>query len=996
MKGFQRVKNLINKKQSNINNTFSIFNKINYNFFSTKQNSYVIKNGIVVNADEKFHGDVYIKNGKILSVIRKENNNFNNNIHKNEVFKEINANGNYIIPGGIDPHTHMELPFMGTISVDDFNHGSKAALAGGTTSFIDFIIPDKNQSLLKGYENWRKLADPKVNCDYSLHCAITSFNENTKNEMKQIVDLGISSFKIFLAYKGALMLNDSELYQVLNTCKELGAICMVHAENGDLLSEAQEKMLKLGITGPEAHYLSRPESFEAEATHKAITIAEYVNSPLYIVHVMSKDAGEEVQRGRNKGNILYSETLASALGIDGTKIWNEDFDIAAGNIMSPPINPDPRTKIELMRMLQSGVIHTVATDNCTFCRSQKRMGLEDFTKIPNGVNGIEDRLSIVWTKGVKEGLLSISDFVKVTSTNAAQIFNLYPKKGVIREGADADIVIWAGDEERIISRFNHHHKVDFNIFEGMKVKGVNKMTMSNGRIVWQHGSFTNDLRCGLGSFIPRKPFGFSFERLKDLDEVKNPLRFKVDRSPDKLKNKTEKIIEELETLDHKTAFRKMQKKINELEDRNKFLENELDKRIKNENLINNDNELSKHSNKTNNNSNNNETELFEDNELISIEKVFDKYISSKNALKEIKRIIYGTNCRKIEINKKSSQLALQNNFEIKAYQISAAEEQLRSKRIVRIGAVQNRIVLPTTEPILNQVSAIHDRVQKIIEAAYHSKVNIICLQECWTAPFFYCTREKYPWVESAEDAKNGMTTNFLKKLAKEYNMVIISPILERDDKRNTLWNTAVVIDNDGNYLGKAHKNHIPRVGDFNESTYYFEGETGNPVFETSFGKIGINICYGRHHPLHWMALGLNGAEIVFNPSATVAGLSEQLWLVEARNAAIANSYFAVGINRIGTEVFQNEFTSADGKKAHNDFGHFYGSSYVASPDGSVTPQLSRTKDGLLITEVDLNLIRQVRDKWAFHMTMRPKMYADLLNDYCKPDFKKQIIQGKKI
>lgn len=987
MKSFKRIKNFssITRIFDNQNKT-NFLNKLRHSYFSTNfSTNYVIKNGTIVNADEKFQGDVYIKNGKILTVKRKENssneNNLNSNISKLENFTEINAKGNYVIPGGIDPHTHMELPFMGTVSVDDFNYGSKAALAGGTTSFIDFIIPEKNQSLLKGYETWRGLADPKVNCDYSLHCAVTSWNENTKKEMREIVNLGVSSFKIFLAYKGALMLNDSEFYRVLESCKELGAVCMVHAENGDLLYEAQQKMLELGITGPEAHYLSRPESFEAEATHKAITIAEFVNSPLYIVHVMSKDAGEEVQRGRNKGNILFAETLASALGIDGTKIWDEDFDIAAGNVMSPPINPDPKTKTELMKMLQSGNIHTVATDNCTFCQAQKRMGIDDFTKIPNGVNGVEDRLSMVWTKGVKQGLLSVSDFVRVTSTNAAQIFNLYPNKGVIREGADADIVIWDGESERVISKNTHHQKVDFNIFEGMKVKGVNKLTMTNGRIVYENGEFTNQLRSGAGKFVARKPFGFAFERLNELDKAKNPLNLKVDRS----KTKKEKVSENVQNLQNEESLEELKAKLIKLQERNKLLEKELE-----------NNKLSKKQNiNCDNSQNNSEDALFENNELISIEKVLDKYIPKGKALDETKRIIYGTNCKSITLNEISLSLAEKNNFEIKAYKMSAMKEQCRPERLVRIGAIQNQIVLPTTDPILNQAEAIRNRIATIIESAYYSGVNVICMQEAWTAPFFYCTREKYPWVESAENAESGPTTEFLKKLAKKYNMVIISPILERDENRSTLWNTAVVINNDGQYLGKTHKNHIPRVGDFNESTYYFEGETGNPVFETAFGNIGINICYGRHHPLHWMALGLNGAEIVFNPSATVAGLSEQLWMVEARNAAIANSYFSVGINRIGTEVFPNKFTSADGKKAHNDFGHFYGSTYVSGPDGSITPQLSRTKDGLLITEVDLNLIRQVRDKWTFQMTMRPEMYAKLLTEYCKPDFQKQIIKAKK-
>jgi len=224
-------------------------------------------------------------------------------------------------------------------------------------------------------------------------------------------------------------------------------------------------------------------------------------------------------------------------------------------------------------------------------------------------------------------------------------------------------------------------------------------------------------------------------------------------------------------------------------------------------------------------------------------------------------------------------------------------------------------------------------------------------------------------------------------------MVIISPILERDEiHAGTIWNTAVVIGNNGNVIGKSRKNHIPRVGDFNESTYYLEGDTGHPVFETVFGKIAINICYGRHHPLNWMAYGLNGAEIVFNPSATVGELSEPLWPIEARNAAIANSYYVAGINRVGTEDFPNEFTSGDGKPAHKSFGHFYGSSFVACPDASRTPGLSRTQDGLLITELDLNLCQQVKDKWGYQLTARFPMYAEFLTNYVKPDYKPQVVK----
>jgi len=260
-------------------------------------------------------------------------------------------------------------------------------------------------------------------------------------------------------------------------------------------------------------------------------------------------------------------------------------------------------------------------------------------------------------------------------------------------------------------------------------------------------------------------------------------------------------------------------------------------------------------------------------------------------------------------------------------------------------------------------------------------------------PFIFCTREKYPWCEFAESAETGPTTIMLCDLAKSHNMVIVSPILERDENHgDTIWNTAVIISNTGHVMGKTRKNHIPRVGDFNESTYYLEGNLGHPVFETAFGRIAVNICYGRHHPQNWMMYGVNGAEIVFNPSATVDGLSETFWPIEARNAAIANSYFTVGINRVGTELMPREFTSGDGEPAHREFGHFYGSSYVTAPDGSRTPALSRTMDGLLIAEVDLNLCRQLKDKWGFRMTQRLELYAKELNDAIQPNYVPNIIK----
>ncbi|KAJ1694735.1 hypothetical protein LUZ63_011433 [Rhynchospora breviuscula] len=377
----------------------------------------------------------------------------------------------------------------------------------------------------------------------------------------------------------------------------------------------------------------------------------------------------------------------------------------------------------------------------------------------------------------------------------------------------------------------------------------------------------------------------------------------------------------------------------------------------------------------------------------SLHRLFESNLEPE-LFKDVSRIILGLNCgsplEHITLPENATSLSSKFNFDLQAFSFKADKEMLREPRVVRVGLIQNSISLPTTAHYADQKKAIMDKIKPMIDAAGASGVNILCLQEAWTMPFAFCTREK-KWCEFAEPL-DGESTQFLQDLSRKYNMVIVSPILERDLKHGeTIWNTAIVIGNHGNIIGIHRKNHIPRVGDFNESTYYMEGNTRHPVFETAYGKIAINICYGRHHPLNWMAFGLNGAEIVFNPSATVGELSEPMWPIEARNAAIANSYYVGSINRVGTETFPNPFTSGDGKPAHMDFGHFYGSSHFSGPDSSCTPSLSRYRDGLLISDLDLNLCRQIKDKWAFRMTARYEMYADLLKSYLEPGFEPQVI-----
>lgn len=377
-------------------------------------------------------------------------------------------------------------------------------------------------------------------------------------------------------------------------------------------------------------------------------------------------------------------------------------------------------------------------------------------------------------------------------------------------------------------------------------------------------------------------------------------------------------------------------------------------------------------------------------EIQSLEGLLRKLSPEDQA--EAFRILYGQQPDALPITAELQAYCEHHDFELQAYKFHAAAEQRRAPRVVRVGVIQNQIVLPTTDPVEDQYQALADRIGTMIEAAAQMGVNVLGLQEAWTMPFAFCTREKQPWLEFAEPI-DGPSTQFLAKLARKHNMVIVSPILERDEAHGgTIHNTAVVIGNRGNVIGSHRKNHIPRVGDFNESTYYMEGEDGHPVFETEFGRVAINICYGRHHPLNWLMFGINGAEIVFNPSATVGALSEPLWPVEARCASIAHNYFVAGINRVGTEAFPNAFTSGDGQAPKTEFGHFYGSSYVAAPNGGRTPGLSRTRDGLLVTEIDLNHGRQVKDKWGFQMTGRIPEYAEALTRAAQPGFQPQIIK----
>jgi len=463
----------------------------------------LIKGGTVVNADRTFNADVLCSDGKIVSI--------GENTEAPSGATVVDAGGQFVMPGGIDPHTHMQLPFMGTVTTEDFYTGTAAGLAGGTTMIIDFAIPNPQQNLLETYQQWREWAEKSV-ADYSFHVAITWWDDSVYEDMGTLVrDHGVNSFKHFMAYKGAIMADDEILVNSFSRALELGAVPTVHAENGELVFRLQKELFEKGITGPEAHPLSRPPECEGEAANRAIRIAEVLKVPVYIVHNSCIQSLEAITRARNEGQRVFGEVLAGHLLVDDSVYRPPDFDTAAAHVMSPPFRSKEH-QAALWHGLQSGNLQTTATDHCCFCADQKAMGKDDFRSIPNGTAGIENRMEVLWHHGVGTGRLTMNEFVAVTSTNAAQIFNVYPQKGSIAVGADADIVVWDPEATKTISAKTHHQKVDYNIFEGMEVKGCASHTISQGKVVWADGQL--DVERGAGRYVDRPPFAPFYDALR--------------------------------------------------------------------------------------------------------------------------------------------------------------------------------------------------------------------------------------------------------------------------------------------------------------------------------------------------------------------------------------------------------------------------------------------------------------------------------------------------
>ena len=452
--------------------------------------SILIKNGRVVTASADYFADLLLENQKITAI--------GENI-QTKADETIDAKGCFIFPGGIDPHVHLDMPFMGTYSSDNYETGTLAALHGGTTTVIDFILQTQGKSLYDALGQWRSRSDGNCYGDYSFHMAVTDFNESTKAEVKQMIEKeGITSFKTFMAYKGALMIDDRQMVGLMNEVKKQGGMVTVHATNGDMIDFLIAKHREEGKLSPLYHYLSQPEITEAEATGRFADLANYTGVPAYVVHMTCEGALNHIRDAARRNQKVFAETCIQYLLLDAS-LYEKDFD-GAKWVMSPPLR-EKKDQASLWAGINQGTVQVVATDHCPFKWEQKKMGAKDFSKIPNGHPAIEHRMELLFSEGVGKGKISLNKFVEVSSTNAAKIFGMFPAKGTIGIGADADLIIFDPAVEHVISAKTHHMNVDYSAYEGWKLKGKCKTVILRGSIAVDEGKVK--IKKGYGKFIKR-------------------------------------------------------------------------------------------------------------------------------------------------------------------------------------------------------------------------------------------------------------------------------------------------------------------------------------------------------------------------------------------------------------------------------------------------------------------------------------------------------------
>lgn len=460
--------------------------------------SVLIKNGRVITAVDDYLADIFIKNETVTLIGDKLE------IEADEV---IDASGKYLFPGGLDPHTHLDMPFGGTTSADDFETGTRAAAHGGTTTLIDFAIQSKGHSTLEALDTWHAKADGKTAIDYGFHMIVTDLEDNRVHEMKMLANAGVTSYKLFMAYPGVLYVDDGTIYRAMRKAGEDGTVVCMHAENGIVIDEIVKQALAEGKTEPKYHAITRPTRMEAEGVHRAISIAEVAQVPIYIVHLSSSDALEQVMLARNRGVHAFAETCPQYLFLDDSYYDQEGFE-GAKYVMTPALR-EKWNQDELWKGLKFGDLQSIATDHCPFCfKDQKMLGIDDFSKIPNGSPGVENRMSLVFNGGVNSGRISLNKFVELTSTAAAKTFGLFPKKGTIAVGSDADIVIFDPNRTETISVNNtctHHMNVDYNTYEGFEVTGFTETVLSRGKIIIDNCEYVG--KKGDGHFLKRGLYG---------------------------------------------------------------------------------------------------------------------------------------------------------------------------------------------------------------------------------------------------------------------------------------------------------------------------------------------------------------------------------------------------------------------------------------------------------------------------------------------------------